>query len=127
MRILLDTHIYLWWLEDSPLLSKAARKVIDGAVSVYVSSASLWEAMIKITLGKLEADPAELVAGIRASGFIPLPITPEHTLTLARLSHHHKDPFDRILIAQAVKENLRLVTHDQTIRDFYGAIVPCVW
>ena len=123
MRILLDTHIYLWWLEDSPLLSKAARKVIDGAVSVYVSSASLWEAMIKISLGKLEADPAELVAGIRASGFIPLPITPEHTLTLARLAHHHKDPFDRMLLCQAITEPLRLVTADSLLQSYSDLVI----
>jgi PIN domain nuclease of toxin-antitoxin system len=123
MRILLDTHIYLWWLEDSPLLSKAARKVIDGAVSVYVSSASLWEAMIKISIGKLEADPAELVAGIRASGFIPLPIAPEHTLTLARLVHHHKDPFDRMLLCQAITEPLRLVTADSLLQSYSDLVI----
>jgi PIN domain nuclease of toxin-antitoxin system len=123
MRILLDTHIYLWWLEDSPLLSKAARKVIDGAVTVYVSSASLWEAMIKISLGKLEADPAELVAGIRASGFIPLPIAPEHTLTLASLAHHHKDPFDRMLLCQAITEPLRLVTADRLLQSYSDLVI----
>jgi PIN domain nuclease of toxin-antitoxin system len=123
MRILLDTHIYLWWLEDSPLLSKAARKVIDGAVTVYVSSASLWEAMIKISLGKLEADPAELVAGIRASGFIPLSIAPEHTLTLARLAHHHKDPFDRMLLCQAITEPLRLVTADSLLQSYSDLVI----
>jgi PIN domain nuclease of toxin-antitoxin system len=123
MRILLDTHIYLWWLEDSPLLSKAARKVIDGAVSVYVSSASLWEALIKISLGKLEADPAELVAGIRASGFIPLPIAPEHTLTLASLAHHHKDPFDRMLLCQAITEPLRLVTADRLLQSYSDLVI----
>jgi len=112
MRILLDTHIYLWWLDDSPQLSMAARTMIQEAETVYISSATLWEAVIKIGLGKLEADPAELVAGIRASGFEPLPITPEHALALPGLANHHKDPFDRMLIAQAISEPLRLVTMD---------------
>lgn len=112
MRILLDTHVYLRWLADSPQLSPAARTMIREAETVYISSATLWEAVIKIGLGKLEADPAELVAGIRASGFEPLPITPEHTLALPGLANHHKDPFDRMLVAQAIAEPLRLVTMD---------------
>jgi len=112
MRILLDTHIYLWWLDDSPQLSPAARKIIEEAEIVYVSAASIWEAVIKIGLGKLEAEPADLVAGIRESGFEPLPITPEHTLTLSRLADHHKDPFDRMLLSQSLTEPLRLITAD---------------
>lgn len=85
------THIYLWWFEDSSPLSADARKLIFDADCVYVSAASLWEAVIKIGLGKLEANPADLVAGIRESGFEPLPITPEHTLALPRLPNLHKD------------------------------------
>jgi PIN domain nuclease of toxin-antitoxin system len=112
MRILLDTHIYLWWLDDSPLLSTSARQIIEEAEIVYVSAASIWEAVIKIGLGKLEADPADLVAGIRESGFEPLPITPEHTLALSRLAGHHKDPFDRMLLSQSLTEPLRLITAD---------------
>lgn len=112
MRILLDTHIYLWWLDDSPLLSPTARKMIEEAEIVYVSAASIWETVIKIGLGKLEADPADLVAGIRESGFEPLPITPEHTLALSRLADHHKDPFDRMLLSQSITEPLRLITAD---------------
>ncbi len=112
MRILLDTHIYLWWLDDSPLLSPTARKMIEEAEIVFVSSASIWEAVIKISLGKLEAGPADLVAGIRESGFEPLPITPEHTLALCRLDDHYKDPFDRMLLSQSLTEPLRLITAD---------------
>lgn len=123
MRILLDTHIYLWWLEDSPFLSQAARKVIEGAETVYVSSASLWEAMIKIGLNRLEADPAELVAGIRVSGFTPLPVTPEHTLILTRLAHHHIDPFDRMLLCQAITEPLRLVTADTLLQAYSDLVI----
>lgn len=123
MRILLDTHVYLWWLEDSPRLSSEARRLIAEAESVHVSSASLWEAVIKIGLGRLEADPADLVAGIRKSGFIPLPITPEHTLALPGLSAHHKDPFDRMLLCQAITEPLRLVTTDGLLQSYSDLVI----
>jgi len=123
MSILLDTHIYLWWLEDSPQLSQTARAMIREAETVYTSSATLWEAVIKIGLRKLEADPAELVTGIRESGFEPLPITPEHTLALPRLANHHKDPFDRMLIAQAISEPLRLLTMDGVLSAYSDLVI----
>jgi len=123
MRILLDTHIYLWWLEDSPQLSAAARTLIRDAETVYISSATLWEAVIKTGLGKLDAVPAELVAGIGASGFEPLPITPEHTLALPLLANHHKDPFDRMLIAQAISEPLHLVTVDGILSAYSELVI----
>jgi PIN domain nuclease of toxin-antitoxin system len=123
MRILLDTHIYLWWLEDSPQLSQTARTMISEAETVYISSATLWEAVIKIGLGKLEADPAKLVTGIRESGFEPLPIPPEHTLALPGLANHHKDPFDRILIAQAISEPLRLITMDGVLSAYSDLVI----
>ncbi|NMC75430.1 MAG: type II toxin-antitoxin system VapC family toxin [Geobacteraceae bacterium] len=123
MRILLDTHIYLWWLDDSPLLSAEARKMITDADSVYVSAASLWEAVIKISLGKLEAVPSDLAEGIRESGFEPLPITPEHTLALSHLSHFHKDPFDRMLLAQSLGEPLRLLTADALLPPYSELVI----
>ena len=123
MRILLDTHLYLWWLEDSPQLSAAARTLIRDAETVYISSATLWEAVIKTGLGKLDAVPAELVAGIGASGFEPLPITPEHTLPLPLLANHHKDPFDRMLIAQAISEPLHLVTVDGVLSAYSELVI----
>lgn len=123
MRILLDTHIYLWWLDDSPLLSAEARKMITDADSVYVSAASLWEAVIKISLGKLEAVPSDLVEGIRESGFEPLPITPEHTLALSHLAHFHKDPFDRMLLAQSLGEPLRLLTADALLPPYSELVI----
>ena len=115
MRILLDTHVYLWWVADSRSLSKAARKKIAGADAVFVSAATIWEAIIKIGIGKLAADPGALVRGIAVSGFESLPVTPEHALALTRLRDHHRDPFDRILLAQAITEPLYFLTADRAL------------
>lgn len=115
MRILLDTHIYLWWLLDSPKLSSKARAKIESAAEVYVSSASLWEAAIKISIGKLSADIEALAAHITLSGFTELPVTAKHSVQLTRLPELHRDPFDRMLVAQAMCEPLRLITADQQL------------
>lgn len=112
MRILLDTHIYLWWLQDHPKLSKTARDRIVSASEVYVSSASIWEATIKTGIGKLEVDVQQLVTEIENSGFKELSISAKHAAAVARLPDIHCDPFDRILIAQALCEPLRLLTAD---------------
>jgi len=97
--------------------------MIREAESVYISSATLWEAVIKIGFGNLEADPAELVTGIRESGFEPLPITSEHALALTGLANHHIDPFDRMLIAQAISEPLRLVTMDGVLSAYSELVI----
>lgn len=115
MRLLLDTQIYLWYLVDSPKLSRDARKTITAAEDVFVSSASIWEATIKIGLGKLKADPLGLVQGIQASGFSELPVTAAHAAAVGQLKSLHRDPFDRLLVAQAVSEPLRLVTADHIL------------
>lgn len=112
MRILLDTHVYLWWLQDHPKLSKAGRDRIISASEVYVSSASIWEATIKAGIGKLEADIKQLVAEIENSGFKELSISARHAAAVARLPDIHRDPFDRLLIAQALCEPLRFLTAD---------------
>lgn len=112
MRVLLDTHVYLWWLQDHPKLSKAGRDRIVAASEVYVSSASIWEATIKAGIGKLEADVKQLVAEIESNGFQELSISARHAATLALLPDIHRDPFDRMLVAQALCEPLRLLTVD---------------
>ncbi len=112
MRILLDTHIYLWWCEDSPALSSKARTMIEEAETVYVSSATLWELAIKIGIGKFEGNIDDLAINIQASGFEELPVKVAHTIALPQLAPYHKDPFDRMLIAQAISEPLQLLTHD---------------
>jgi PIN domain nuclease of toxin-antitoxin system len=112
MRLLLDTHVYLWVLAHSPRLSAKARALIETAEEVYVSAASIWEACIKIELGRLAVDPEGLVRGIAESGFVELPVLARHTTEVARLPSIHRDPFDRLLVAQALADSLRLLTAD---------------
>jgi PIN domain nuclease of toxin-antitoxin system len=123
VRILLDTHVYLWWVADSRALSPVAREKIIGADTVFVSAASIWEAIIKIGIGKLAADPRALVRGIAGSGFEPLPVTPEHALALTRLRDRHKDPFDRILLAQAITEPLYFLTADRALSAYSDLVI----
>ena len=118
MRLLLDTQLYLWFIVDSPKLSKQARDTIARANDVYVSAASIWEMSIKIALGKLSADETDLVRAIDASGFVELPILARHAAFVASLPPHHRDPFDRMLIAQAIQEPLRLLTADKTLKRY---------
>ena len=125
MRILLDTHIYLWWLTDSPKLSSTTKQKIETATEVYISSASIWEAGIKISAGKLEADIDDLIAGIQQNRFIELPITAKHSKQAAQLPDLHRDPFDRMLVAQTLCEPLRLLTADEQVAK-YSELVDLV-
>jgi PIN domain nuclease of toxin-antitoxin system len=118
MRLLLDTQVYLWILDDSPRLSPAAKEAIEKADTVFVSAASIWEATIKIGLGKLEADPEKLVDSISASGFSELPVSARHASLVGQLTPIHRDPFDRLLVAQALFEPLRLLTADNTLKRY---------
>lgn len=123
MRLLLDTHIFLWAVAGSPLLKAATRRLIESADEVYVSAASLWEVAIKARLGKIEADPDELVAAIELSGFIELPVRASHAAAVARLAMHHTDPFDRLLVAQAIAEPLKLLTADAVLARYSELVV----
>ena len=98
MHFLLDTHVFIWWLTDDRQLSKKARSLIATADEVYVSSASIWEAAIKITLKKLEGNIDILVSSIQDEGFKELTITAQHAAQITTLPLHHRDPFDRILL-----------------------------
>ena len=119
MRLLLDTHILLWWLADDPRLPRAAETIIgDAANAVHVSAASFWEVAIKSALGRIDVDLDDVVAAIGATGFIELPITSRHSIECGRLPPHHRDPFDRMLVAQSRFEPLRLVTHDRALADY---------
>lgn len=118
MRLLLDTHIFLWSISDDERLSRKARSKIMQAADVYVSSASIWEVAIKVKLGKLQADVLKLVEAITSSGFVELPVTAYHAATVATLADLHRDPFDRILIAQALSEPLTLLTGDAQLKGY---------
>jgi PIN domain nuclease of toxin-antitoxin system len=122
-RLLLDTHVFLWWRIDDRRLVDEAREAIAKAALVFVSAASAWEAEIKAALGKLEI-PEPFEAGAADSGFDTLAIGFTHARAAAHLPLHHTDPFDRMLIAQAAIESLTLVTHDRRIEP-YG--VPVLW
>ena len=124
MRVLLDTHLLLWALGSPARLPPKARRVIRDA-DVYVSAASIWEISIKAALGKLRADPHEVLAALEPAGFLCLPIAGEHAARVASLPPIHRDPFDRLLIAQALVEPMRLLT-DDAILDGYGEIVTVV-
>jgi len=118
MRILLDTHIFLWAINEDASLSKKARMIISGATEIYISSASIWEAAIKIKLGKLDVQINKLVESISKSGFIELPITIVHAAKIYSLPHLHRDPFDRMLVAQTMSEPLCLVTSDKMLAQY---------
>ncbi|MBK4737148.1 type II toxin-antitoxin system VapC family toxin [Noviherbaspirillum pedocola] len=115
MDLLLDTHVYLWWLIDDPQLSPRARSCIGRAKRVFVSSASIWEASIKVGIGKLEADINHMVREIKANGFIALPVNIAHAARVVELPDIHRDPFDRILIAQSMVENVQLLSTDRLL------------
>jgi PIN domain nuclease of toxin-antitoxin system len=118
MRLLLDTHALLWWLADDPELSEEARRLVaDPDNLVAVSAASAWEMSIKTALGKLEA-PDDLAAELEANRFLPLPIAIDHALHAGRLPRHHRDPFDRMLVAQAELESLAIVTRDVSFEPY---------
>ena len=119
MRLLLDTHILLWWLSDDRKLAKNARDIIaNSSNDVLVSSASVWEIAIKAALGRIEIELDDLEDAIMRNGFRPLPIGFRHAVTVGRLPAVHRDPFDRMLVAQASVEELRLVSHDRVFERY---------
>jgi PIN domain nuclease of toxin-antitoxin system len=122
VRLLLDTHALLWWLADEGLTDQAREAIADPANLVMVSAASAWEIAIKKALDKLTA-PDDLEQQVHASGFEPLPISIGHGVTAGHLRRHHEDPFDRMLIAQAMVEQLTIVTRDKRFNDYGVAVL----
>lgn len=118
MRLLLDTHIFLWYIKNDRQLSKSVHSKILHASDVYVSSASIWEAVIKIKLKKLDVKVDQLVEAVTKSGFSELPITTYHAAAVSHLPDIHRDPFDRILIAQAISEPLTFLTADTALKNY---------
>ncbi len=122
MQLLLDTHAFLWWLNDDPQLGPKARAEIAASDNlVFVSAATAWEIAVKRASGKLEA-PGEIADWIAKSDFGDLAIEAEHAIAAAELPRHHNDPFDRMLVAQAQLEELTLVACDPQL-DKYGVAI----
>lgn len=123
MRLLLDTHLMLWWLTGDRRLPKQADQLIaDSENEVYVSAASIWEVAIKSALGRIEGDVTEIEAALGPSGFLQLPIYGKHAAHVSKLPPHHQDPFDRMLVAQSLIEPMRLLTHDRALAK-YGEMI----
>ena len=121
MRLLLDTHVLLWWSVADRRLSRAVRDIlIAEETDIAVSAATIWEIAIKHVLGRIDVDLKELLSAMSSDGFAELPVRFAHSLTLQSLPRHHDDPFDRILIAQSITEGRRLVTRDQLILRYAG-------
>jgi len=116
MRLLLDTHALLWWLADDPQLGERARdQIADPANTVVVSSASLWEIVIKQRLGKLQVDIAAIEKEVAQQGMVRLGLEADHLIELSSMAVHHRDPFDQMLVAQARAEDMPLLTADTRI------------
>jgi PIN domain nuclease of toxin-antitoxin system len=126
VNVLLDTHIALWAIQDSPSLTSRAREIIlSPGNTIHVSTASVWEISIKFSLdhGDMPIGGKEALAYFREAGYRILPIEPEHVVEVQNLPAHHKDPFDRLLVAQALTEPMRLLTHDSLVARYSDTII----
>jgi PIN domain nuclease of toxin-antitoxin system len=124
VKLLLDTHAALWWLSDDPRVGpQATRQLVDTTNQVLLSAAVVWEVAIKRSLGTLEA-PDDLAATLLGAGALPLPVTLEHAAAVETLPWHQRDPFGRLIIAQALIVGASVVSRDEPLRQ-YG--VPVVW
>ncbi len=125
MNLLLDTHVALWAITDHPRLSSRARALIEApSAEVWVSVASLWEIAIKHTLGRGDMPVSAKAAAqyFGQAGYRLLAIEPEHVMALEGIASHHQDPFDRLLVAQALAEPMRLLTHDPIVAKYSESI-----
>ena len=124
MNLLLDTHALLWWLAGAPMDREVRARISESSALVAVSAASVWEANVKQALGKLRFD-GSLLDHVHQGGFEPLPISLEHAERAGRLPLHHRDPFDRMLVAQAQAEGLTLVTRDPAFDAYEVEVLRC--
>ncbi len=125
MRLLLDTHVLLWVMAGDQKIKPLADRLLDQDNQVFFSVASLWEMAIKSAIGKLDADVSEVRKAALASGYQELAVLGQHVEALKDLPAHHRDPFDRLLVAQAIAEPMRLLTADSTLAR-YGAHVELI-
>jgi PIN domain nuclease of toxin-antitoxin system len=124
MKLLLDTHVLLWWLNDDGKLSENACRLIENPDNaIYVSHATIWEIQIKNMTGKLNTNVETLIQQLSVNNFQQFPIHTNHILALAKLPPHHQDPFDRMLISQAISEPLHLITHDNHVSRYSESII----
>ena len=124
MKLLLDTHILLWWLNGDEKLPEKAHQLISHADNaIYVSHISLWEIQIKVMTGKLHADFKAIIKQLPGNDFQELPSHADHIIALSQLPSYHQDPFDRMLIAQAISEPLHLLTHDKNVSLYNESII----
>ena len=126
MNLLLDTHVALWAITDSPKLPQKARDLIQSPkTTVWVSAANIWEIAIKHALGRgdMPVSSEDAVRYFQESGYRFLPMEAEHAVAVETLPAHHQDPFDRILIAQALVEPMRLMTHDPMVSRYSDTII----
>jgi PIN domain nuclease of toxin-antitoxin system len=126
MRLLLDTHALVWWLSDDDRIGPRARMLIaEPANDVLVSVVSIWEILVKARLGKLEADLREIAGACDRQGFLSLAIAPEHLKRLSTLPVFHRDPFDHLLIAQAITEDATFLTENRNASRYPVQVVSC--
>ena len=124
MRYLLDTHVLIWWLQDNRQLNVSIKEIIANPVSmIYVSVVSTWEIIVKRSLGRITFPVEEIDAQLAVNAFTSLPIRNEHALALDKIPTIHRDPFDRLLIAQALEESMALLTQDERILE-YPSVQP---
>ena len=126
MNLLLDTHVALWAITDSPKLPPKARELIlSPKTNVWISAASVWEIAIKHALGRgdMPVSGEDAARYFRESGYRFLAVEPEHAVVVEGLATHHQDPFDRILVAQALSEPMRLMTHDPLVARYSDTII----
>ena len=124
MRLLVDTHLLVWWLAGGARLPRRAREILgDASNQVYFSAASVWEVAIKAALGKIKVDPEEMLAAFQSEGFEELHVTSRHAAAVMRLPAHHADPFDRLLVAQSVVEPMHLLTDDRVLAAYGSTVI----
>jgi PIN domain nuclease of toxin-antitoxin system len=127
LKFLLDTHTFIWFVNgDRRLSTKAKKEILKSSNKKFISMASIWEMAIKVSLGKLRINYPfkEVFNQIEENGFETLSIIFDHTLLLSQLEFHHRDPFDRLLIAQAISENMKIISKDENFQKYQ---VKMVW
>jgi len=123
MRLLLDTQIVYWFFYEQQNVPQRAYDFMNNADAVFVSAASVWEIAIKVRIGKLKADPQQVSKWMEAAGFEELPVFSKHTVLVANMPLYHGDPFDRLLIAQAMSEPLHLLTADPQLKQYSELVI----